>query len=169
MEATTHPDYKVRFSAVVALGDLGPKAEIAVPNLIIVLSDDVSDVRTAAAYALRDIGPTAILAIPELVKMMQTDEADSARTAAADALGRLNDTSVVPLLVEVLYDENAGQSLSINAARSIAYLTNNNFTDSSTSSQGYQLSSDGIPVIVVNARAWWEAEGQYLEWPVVEP
>ncbi len=169
IEATTHPDYKVRFSAVVALGKLGPEAEMAVPALVSSLSDDVSDIRTAAAYALRDIGPAANPAIPTLVKMLETDEAESARTAAADALGELNDTHVVPSLAEVLYDETASQSLMINAARSIAHLTKNSFTDSAPGAHGYHLDSNGTPVLVIEVRNWWETEGQFYEWSIDEP
>jgi hypothetical protein len=167
LEALTDSDYRMRLSVIAALSKLGPEAEVAIPALTKALSDNVSDVRTAAAYALRDIGPAAAPAVPELVKMMQTDVARGARRAAAEALGRLGDISVVPDLAAILYTVDASQSLMVAAARSLAYLTENPFTDSEPGSYGH--TSDGTPVIVIEARDWWKSEGQYQQWSDIDP
>jgi HEAT repeat protein len=144
--------------------------------LTVVLSDDVTDVRAAAAYVLGDIGAVAApAATPALVRMLKTDETAAARVAAAEALGKLEDTRAVPFLAAVLYyaedlySEGASQSLMIEAAQSLAYLTGNPFTDSAPGPHGYRLNSDGMPVLVVEARDWWETEGRFQEWPVIEP
>jgi hypothetical protein len=165
IDTAQSPDYEVRVSAISALGNLGPEAEPAVPTLVAALSDSVSEVRAMAAYALGDIGPVAATAVPELVKTLQADGAGHVRTAAAAALGQLDDTSAVPVLAGILYEENAGLSLQIRAAQSLAYLTENTFTDSEPGPQGLSLADDGKPLLLLDARDWWENEGQYQEWP----
>lgn len=166
--ATTHPDYKVRITAITALGKMETETEVAVPALTKALSDSVSDVRIAAAYALRDLGPAADSAVPELVKMLQTDEAHGARRAAAEALGQIGDTRVVPSLAAVLYDADSNQSFMIAAAQAIAALTENSFTDSQPGS-GCRLADDGTPILLLEVRGWWETEGRYQEWPNMNP
>jgi HEAT repeat protein len=59
-------DWNVRFWAAEALGDIGPKAEKAVPALIQAFNDKESMVRQYAAIALGKIGPKAAKAVPAL-------------------------------------------------------------------------------------------------------
>ena len=49
-------DWRVRYAAVCALGEIGPEAKEAVPALVAVLKDEDKDVRYAAAWALGQIG-----------------------------------------------------------------------------------------------------------------
>lgn len=159
------PDYQVRLASIYALMDMGPAAEPAVSALIIVLSDDVSDVRTAAAYALGGIGPAGASAVPALVQVLRSDEYGHARVAAAESLGRIGDTSAVPILAEVLWDQEAHMSLHIKASQAIAWLTGADFPDCEPGPHGYKLNDEGEPLIVMAAREWWMGEGQYQEWP----
>lgn len=82
-------DASSRREAADRLGDLGPSARSAVPQLIAALRDSASSVRTSAARALGMIGPDAEEARPALERLSQDEDA-SVRAAAADALGRLN-------------------------------------------------------------------------------
>lgn len=159
-----------RLGAIGALGRLGAEAETAVPALTEILTNtaSTSEMRIGVAYALGDIGPSAATAVPELVKMMQTDINIGARTAAAGALGRLGDISVVPDLAAVLYDADASRSFMIAAARAIAMLTGNSFTDLQLGS-GVRLTDDGTPFLVLEVRSWWESEGQYQRWSDIDP
>lgn len=65
--ALTDADPEVRRQAARALGQMGPEAEPAVPELTQALSDKEATVRLAAAQALGRIGPAAAPAIPALV------------------------------------------------------------------------------------------------------
>jgi HEAT repeat protein len=169
IDALEDPDPMMRLSAVTALGRLGTEAGPAVPALTKILTNtaSTSEMRIAVAYTLRDIGPSAASAAPELVKMVHTDINKGARAAAAGALGGLGDTSVVPDLAAVLYDADASRSLMIAAARAIAALTSNSFTDSQPGS-GVRFTEDGTPFLILEARSWWESEGQYQEWTAID-
>jgi len=56
LEALSDKDRRVRSSAALALGNIGPAAGAAVPRLVKALSDPSIDVRQAAALALSRIG-----------------------------------------------------------------------------------------------------------------
>jgi HEAT repeat protein len=76
---------RVRQTAAVALGQIGPEAAPAVPALVKTLahSDDV--LRRQAAAALGRIGPAAREALPALRKARQ-DEARIVRESATEAI-----------------------------------------------------------------------------------
>jgi HEAT repeat protein len=57
------PDYRVRRSAAVALGGLGPKGEAALPALEIALDDQRPEVRQNVAWALGKIGGKCVPAL----------------------------------------------------------------------------------------------------------
>jgi RNA polymerase sigma factor (sigma-70 family) len=61
----------VRSLAAVALGDIGPEAECAVPALVDVLRAQDTRAREAAADALGKIGPRAKAALPDLVQALK--------------------------------------------------------------------------------------------------
>ena len=50
----------MRWGAASALGNIGTKAQCAVPDLMQALSDRDQDVRRAASLALEQIGPSAV-------------------------------------------------------------------------------------------------------------
>jgi len=90
-----------------ALGNMGPEANAAVPQLQELLDDKDGLVRQAAAEALGKIGVVAQTAIPQLTKLLH-DEDLHIRVAAADALGKMGPeakTAVAPLteLLNVKY------------------------------------------------------------------
>ncbi len=72
----------VRLNAAAAVGQLGPGARTAVPQLIKLLRDDAADAN--AAYSLALIGPTASESIQALAVAVKEQ-----RLGAATALGRM--------------------------------------------------------------------------------
>lgn len=54
----TDPDIFARLTAIDALGDIGPSAKAATPNLTAALKDPHPLVREEAAYALKKISPS---------------------------------------------------------------------------------------------------------------
>src|SRR5262249_48219681 len=92
---------KVRKKAAESLGDLGPAAKSAVPDLVKAMKDTDPTVSWAAIDALGQIGPDAAAAVPALIEALK--EA-STRGAAVDALGQLGSKArdAVPALEKVL-------------------------------------------------------------------
>jgi HEAT repeat protein len=78
-----------RMRAASALGEIGPAAKDAVPDLIACLPSNVDYVVAYAAEALGKIGPEAASAVPPLVAKLG-DEDDYVRVCAARALWRID-------------------------------------------------------------------------------
>jgi hypothetical protein len=153
---------EARITAALALSEYGKEAIVAVPALIENLHYEAnSDVRRAAAIALGELGPDADAAIPDLMHILQTDDAVRVRISAAEALGQIGASTSVPTLASNLDDENT--ELTIVAAVSISLITGESFPDAD-SQHGYRLNEEGIPLIVIAARRWWEEEGKLQDW-----
>lgn len=149
-----------RIVAAKVLADMGPKAEPAVFALIGNLSYQTnSEVRESAARALGAIGSAAKSAVPQLTKLLLTDFVN-VQSAAAVALGQIGDTSAIPALAQGLNDRYI--EVSIESAKSIAILANQEFPDFNSTS--YSLDENGVPLIVKAAREWWMHDGQYQNW-----
>lgn len=149
-----------RIVAAKVLADMGPKAEPAVFALIGNLSYQTnSEVRESAARALGAIGSAAKSAVPQLTTLLLTDFVN-VQSAAAVALGQIGDTSAIPALAQGLNDRYI--EVSIESAKSIAILANQEFPDFNSTS--YSLDENGVPLIVKAAREWWMHDGQYQNW-----
>lgn len=98
MTALQDEDEDVRRQAALALGHMGHKA--AVNSLIRTLKDKECQVRREAAWALGAIGDER--AVGPLVEMVKRN--DYYPTSAAEALGRIGEPAVVPL-IELLESE----------------------------------------------------------------
>lgn len=134
----------------------------AIPLLIDNLFySDTSEVRKTAAIVMGEIGPDASLGARELIAVLSGDEAESVRISAAEALGKIGDSSAVPYLAANL--NNPSLEITIVSAREIGHLTEKSFTDVN-SQQGYDLNDDGIPLLVLDAISWWESEGKFQSW-----
>jgi HEAT repeat protein len=96
-----------RAAAARILGEMGPAAKEAVPELQAALSDADKDVRRSAARSLGDIGPGSQPAVGALGKTLKDADAQ-VRQAAAYALGRIGDPSAKPFLEAAKKDTNEG-------------------------------------------------------------
>lgn len=92
----------VRGSAVFALGELGPPAADAVPEILKTLTDK-APARTYAVAALGQIASNAKLAVPALIRML-SDEDNEVRRAAVKSLGQFGPAAAkaVPKLIPLL-------------------------------------------------------------------
>jgi HEAT repeat protein len=86
--------YPLRVGAAVYLGNIGPAAKEAIPDLIEALKDKDEDVREQAATALGKTGAEARPAVPALRLALQ-DDAGGVRKAAAGALTQITGEQVV--------------------------------------------------------------------------
>jgi HEAT repeat protein len=159
-------DPGVRLVSIYALGNFGDAAVPAIPALIANLYyEENFEVRKAAAEVLGKLGPLAESALPDLITVLRNrDEYFHARVAAAESLGKINDPGAVPALADALYYEGLSGSdgIAITSAKSIARITGEQFRD--VDSLGYALDENGIPLIVLDARNWWQEVGQFQEW-----
>ena len=115
-------DAEVRISAAAALGEIGPAAKAAVPNLIETLKDQNGRVRGSAARALGEIGPDAKAAVSSLIEALN-DENSGVRADAAHALGRIGPDAkdAIPHLSKTLKDGIAAvRGLTVDALWRIA-------------------------------------------------
>ncbi len=97
----------VRDSAVEALGDLGNKAEPAVPALLKTLEDPSRSVRLHAIEALGTTSQSSSIAVSKIVEALK-DENEGIRRNAAFALARIGKDApgAVEGLQNVLFDVN---------------------------------------------------------------
>jgi len=162
IDALSSYSAEARITAALALSEYGKEAVVAVPALIQNLHYEAnSDVRRAAAIALGELGPDGRSAVSDLTHVLQTDKAVRVRISAAEALGRMDASVSVPALASSLYAEDT--ELAIVAAVSISLITGEDSPDAD-SQHGYRVNEEGIPLIVIAARQWWEAEGKDQDW-----
>jgi hypothetical protein len=97
IEALKDKKLYVRAKAASTLGDIGPKAEKAVPALIQALKDNSWSVRLSAVSALEKIGPKAAKVIPGLIEALK-DEDWMITQSAATALVNIGPKAVPALI-----------------------------------------------------------------------
>lgn len=105
--ALTDPCEYVRDNAAEALGDLGNKAEAAVPALVETLTDESDSVRSHTIEALGTTSQSSSIAVPGLIKALSEENAGIRRNAVF-ALARLGGRAAeaVEGLQNVLFDGN---------------------------------------------------------------
>ena len=80
--------WALRGGSIAALGQMGPEAKTAVPDLIEMLKDQYEDIRQLAVDALAQIGPDAKAAVPAL-RALSNDPDSQVRQKSAQALQRI--------------------------------------------------------------------------------
>jgi HEAT repeat protein len=104
-------DSSLRLRAVKALGNIGPAARVAAPNILTALEDSDADVRRAAVVALRLMLPNErpSVAVVRAIAADLNDPDPGVRAATARALGRLGRVAVsaVPLIEPLLSDPDS--------------------------------------------------------------
>jgi HEAT repeat protein len=88
-EALKSPDVYVRLSAASILEQLGPQAQVTVPDLIVLLQDDHPLAREQAAYTLGAIGPVAGDEAGTPLRKASHDPDTLVRTAVSDAMRKI--------------------------------------------------------------------------------
>jgi HEAT repeat protein len=167
-------DAMVRKVSIDALGKFGDEAVIAIPQLRENLYyDEWSMVRISAAIAISQLGANAKDAAPDLISVIENDPHPGVVYYAVITLSDIGDASIVPLLANILYcdskfyegrhySQEGCLDLAINSAEAIGKLTGEYFTDAGIGA--YTLNDENIPLIVLDAREWWEDKGQYIDW-----
>jgi HEAT repeat protein/beta-lactamase regulating signal transducer with metallopeptidase domain len=79
---------RVRYTAATALGNIGPDARAAIPDLVVALGDEEEFLRANSAEAIGNIDPADLQAVPALIKAMK-DKSGRVRVAAAETLLRI--------------------------------------------------------------------------------
>ena len=104
IEALRHADAFVRWSAIVALGEMGPAAGEALPGLVEALDDLDDSVRWAAAVSLGKLGGAAEPAVRSLAAALGDPSDNVLQRHAAAALGQLGPVArdAVPGLITAL-------------------------------------------------------------------
>jgi HEAT repeat protein len=118
LKALKHPDAMVRYRAADTLGQLGPTAKFAVPELRELLKDKNAFVRVKAAEALWKIEQTSpTILLPILLQAMNEKDA-RVRAAAPPVIALLGKKAktALPALVEALKDSNFDVKLSALSA-----------------------------------------------------
>ena len=113
---------KARYWACLALGEAGPKAKAAVPDLSKLLQHKDPEMRHAGGATLGDIGPDAKSAAPLSIKAL-SDEQNSVRYAATFAVGKIGALDAAGELTKNL--DNNDHFLRMVSAWSLAKLKPN--------------------------------------------
>ncbi len=128
-------DAQVRDRAALALGELGPDAQRAIPALFKVLKDSDENLARDAAQALRAIGAPSRDDLPLLIAGLR-DNSPRVRGYAVEALGKMGPEarSAVPNLVQLLKVKETDPELRQQAARCLGQI-------------GAAAATEGVPAL----------------------
>jgi len=109
LELTEPCDGAAAFAAS-ALGDLGPKARVAEPQLLAALKHVDGQVRVNSAAALGQVGANSPESVTALIELLKNDPEREARRSAAGALGAIGPQAkaAVPALRVALKGDGQG-------------------------------------------------------------
>lgn len=113
----TDPVVPVRFNAAIALGDM--KCSGCEKILRKSLNDPDVNVRIAAAYSLAQLKKPGFT---EYIRAAAKNADQTVRANAALLLGKLGDTDSIPLLYEVMTDDDSTDKVRLQAVESLALL-----------------------------------------------
>jgi len=96
----------IKEDAAIRLGEIGPKARRAIPDLIAALKDQDANLRADAITALAEIEPKE--AVPILIEAAIKDKHGGVRSAAIRMLKKMDPEAAVPALTEALDSDDSG-------------------------------------------------------------
>jgi HEAT repeat protein len=96
-------DDELCYWACIVLGEIGPAASEALPQLTELLDHEDPDVRMQALVTLGEIGEASAPAVPAILERVNTDEFESVKLAAVYALGNIgvDNDETVEAIIEV--------------------------------------------------------------------
>ncbi|BAZ47776.1 HEAT domain protein repeat-containing protein [Nostoc sp. NIES-4103] len=100
LQALNHQDFRVRYHAAFALGNIGSEMEVVA--LIEAVKDENCFVRSMAIEALGELG--SIKAVSALIEAV-SDDKPFIRSRAVEALGKIGSDKAVSTLIKALNDE----------------------------------------------------------------
>src|SRR5271165_2910207 len=103
------PDWAERFQSAYLLGQLGPRAALAVSSLVDALLDGDMHVRKMAVVALGDIGTEAAPAVAALGRILRNDPEETVRRRAAVALGEIGAQEAIAVLEEACSEDESDE------------------------------------------------------------
>jgi HEAT repeat protein len=103
------PDWAERFQAAYLLGQLGPRAALAVGTLVDTLLDGDMHVRKMAVVALGDIGTEATPAVEALGRILRNDPEETVRRRAAVALGEIGAQEAIDVLEDACSEDESDE------------------------------------------------------------
>jgi HEAT repeat protein len=104
-----NPDRAERFQAAYLIGQLGPRAALAVHPLVDVLLDGDAHVRKMAVVALGDIGTEATPAVAALGRILLNDPEETVRRRAAVALGEIGAPEAIDVLEDACSEDESDE------------------------------------------------------------
>jgi HEAT repeat protein len=141
VELLTSPEHTVRWKAASLLGELGRKyVTITGPALFQALEDPEQLVRCEALKTLKKLGYP--LAKERLLSLLHRDSAWQVRSTAVEAVGSLNDVSLLPELEEVFQKETS-PAIRATAIRSMGLLASPEYLPKLE----HYLSTDSTPAV----------------------
>lgn len=125
------------YLAAISLSRLGKEGNSGLPELLIAMDSESSEIKSYAIYSISFLGDNAKCSIPELAKYLW-DPNGMVRGTSAGAIEKITGLDLVETYHELSIDRAYGLPID---------------------------EPDGI--ITKKARNWWNTEGEKIEWPIV--
>jgi hypothetical protein len=125
------------YLAAISLSRLGKEGNSGLPELLIAMDSESSEIKSYAIYSISFLGDNAKCSIPELAKYLW-DPNGMVRGTSAGAIEKITGLDLVETYHELSIDRAYGLPID---------------------------EPDGI--ITKKARNWWNTKGEKIEWPIV--
>ena len=147
-----------------------PPPPITVAEAIARLDEGNHEAKLGAITFLHGVGEEAAAAVPSLIDNLTNDRQPwQVSASAARLLGAIGPRAgeAVPDLISTLHNDNEDDRVLISVSLGLEEVTGEDFGGKVNG--GFYIDElTGLPIIALNAREWWEQEGQYQEWPSSE-